>query len=103
MMDKKEILERSRREKPDEGAEYITQKGRALGITVMMGVFIFIMIYNLCKGIPNDQVASIFWSYGAAESFGRYRITKTRTMLITTILCSISAILNLINYLITTW
>lgn len=103
MMDKKEILERSRREKPDEGAEYITQKGTRAGHHRDDGGIYFIMIYNLCKGIPNDQVASIFWSYGAAESFGRYRITKTRTMLITTILCSISAILNLINYLITTW
>ena len=47
MMTKEEILERSRKEKKDEGTEYMMNRGRRYGVMAMSSMFIILAVFNL--------------------------------------------------------
>lgn len=49
MMDKEDILKRSRREK-DEGLTYAQDRGRQYGVVGFLWLFLVIMIYNMVPG-----------------------------------------------------
>ncbi len=46
-MNKEEILEKSRKEKSDEGLIAAENQGRKIGIGVFCGVFVFIILFNI--------------------------------------------------------
>ncbi len=55
-MNKEEILEKSRKEKSDEGLIAAENQGRKIGIGVFCGVFVFIILFNFFYGQPNYGV-----------------------------------------------
>ena len=102
-MNKNEILERSRKENKDEGVEYINQKGRALGITVMSVVFVIVILYNIFAGVSNNPVFTVFWAYLTAEAYGRYRVAPSRSLWFTVWTSGLVAVLFFINHVIRTF
>ena len=54
MMDKEDILKRSRREK-DEGLTYAQDRGRQYGVVGFLVLFLVIMIYNMVRGLDNSS------------------------------------------------
>ena len=101
-MNKEDILAKIRQEKNDEGMKYIENKGRKFGVMGFTAIIIFIIIYNLINGLDSYSVFSIFWSYAALESYGKYKILKEKTYLIATIAGIIASLGSLVNYIFTT-
>ena len=80
MMDKEEVLEKSRKEKRDEVKEYAFDRGRKIGVIGMVIIFGILAIFNLYnnrKG-TNFALLSLFFGYLGLESFGIYYITRRR-------------------------
>ena len=86
-MDKNEILEKSRKENKDEGMVEAENKGMRIGFMFFCALFVFIAIFNLFFGETStfNAVSSLFWAFFAALTYGRYRFTKSKQLLITTI------------------
>lgn len=99
-MNKDEILERSRKEKKDEGLEYAMNKGRRIGTAGMSAMFIIIVIFNLTKGINNYAVFAIFWTYIGLENLGKYTVTRERKLLFGSIACILAGLLYLVSYIL---
>lgn len=99
-MDKEEILAKSRRENPDEGKTNAENQGMKIGIVFFLAVLIFLMIFNLCTGQENDALLAVFWAYVAAEACPRYRFSKDKSLLVTTIAGGLLSLANLVTYVI---
>lgn len=91
-MDKEEILKKSREQKEDEGTVYADNKGRRYGVIGFCSVFIIIIFFNILTKQNNFIPYSMFFAYMAAEAYGKYRATKTKTLMVTTVLASIASI-----------
>ena len=99
-MNKEEILAKSRRENLDEGKKNAENQGRQIGIRSFLIVLIFLIIFNKCTDQPNDGPIAVFWAYVAAEAYPRYRFSKDKSLLVTTIAGGLLSIANLITYVI---
>lgn len=100
-MKKEEILEKSRESKEDEGTVYAENKGRRYGVAGFCVVFIIIMIFNIFTNQNNFAPYSMFFAYIAAEAYGRYRITKQKSLRATIILGAVASILFLVCHVMT--
>ncbi|MBZ9623171.1 DUF6442 family protein [Clostridium sp. FP2] len=101
-MNKEEILSKSREEKNDEGIKYLEDKGRKFGEIGFSAIIIFLVIYNLIKGLNSYSVFSIFWAYLALKYYGKYKILKEKEYLIGMIAGTIASLGSLFNYIWTT-
>ena len=101
-MNKEEILAKSRKEKKDEGVEYAMNRGRRIGTAGMAIMFLILLIYNFIKGLDNYAVFAMFWTYIGFESYGKYSVTKQKSILVGAIAGIIAGILFLANYIIST-
>ena len=101
-MNKEEILAKSRKEGKDEGVAYAQDKGRRIGISAMTIMFLVIIIYNLAKGLTNNAVFALFWTYLGFESYGKYRFTKGKTELTGAVAGIFAGITFFITYLVNT-
>ncbi len=99
-MDKETILAKSRKEKNDEGMIIAENRGRKLGISVFCGFYVVITVFNLFTDQPNNIPTAMFWAYIAAEALPKYRFTKSKTYLITSIAAFIAALASLLNFVI---
>lgn len=99
-MNKEEILAKSRRENLDEGKKNAENQGRQIGIISFITVLIFLFIFNMCTNRSNDALAAVFWAYVAAEAYPRYRFSKEKSLLATSIAGGFLSIANLITYVI---
>ena len=54
----------------------------------------------MCTDQPNDAPIAVFWAYVAAEAYPRYRFSKDKSLLVTTIAGGLLSIANLITYVI---
>ena len=99
-MNKEEILAKSRRENLDEGKKNAENQGRQIGIRSFLIVLIFLIIFNMCTDQPNDVPLALFWTFLAAEAYPRYRFSKDKSLLVTTIAGGLLSIANLITYVI---
>ena len=90
-MNKDEILARSRAEKLDEGMELAENRGRRIGISAFCCVFIFIVLFNLFNGKSSDAPHAMFWAFVAAEAYPKYRFTKNKAFLTSTIAGAIAS------------
>ena len=90
-MEKEEILKMSRSQKEDEGTVYADNKGRRYGVVGFCSIFIIIMFFNLFTNQPNFVPFSMFWAYMSAEAYGKYRITKAKTFLVTVVFAAIAS------------
>lgn len=99
-MNKNEILEKSRRANIDESEIFAMNKGRKLGILVMMAMSIILIVFNLVKGENNSAIFALFWTYLGFEGYGRYKFTKNKIELIGAILEIITGIVFFAEYII---
>lgn len=99
-MNKDEILEKSRAENEDEGTVYVNSNGHRYGLIGFCSVFIIIILFNICTKQNNFVPFSMFWAYASAEAYGKYRITKTKIFMLTSILAAIATICFLACYIL---
>lgn len=100
VMEKDEILKRSREQKEDEGVTFAQNKGRRYGIVGFGCVFIVIALFNLFKGQDNFVPFAMFWAYAGAEALGQYSVTKKKSFLISTIAAAIAVVCFLACYIL---
>ncbi|MPM95106.1 hypothetical protein SDC9_142257 [bioreactor metagenome] len=91
-MDKEEILKKSREQKEDEGTVYADNKGRRYGVIGFCSVFIIIMFFNIFTRQNNFVPYSMFFAYMSAEAYGKYRATKAKALMVTTVLAAIASV-----------
>lgn len=84
-MDREEILAKSRKENRDEGLKNAENRGRKIGFTAFSCVFFFIVFFNLFCGKDNYVPIAMFWAFVSAEAYPKYKFTKDKSFLITTI------------------
>ena len=101
-MNKEEILQASRAQKEDEGQVYAEQYGRKIGYIAFSALFAAIVLFNFLTGQSNDVPFTLFWAFLGAEAFGKYRVTKKRSFLVTTVCAAIAAVCFLAVYVIRT-
>ena len=101
-MNKEDILEKSRKEKEDEGKQYAENKGRTIGVKAMSAMFIIVIVYNLLKGLNPYAVFALFWTYLGFEAYGKYKITRGKAEKTSAIAGIIAGVVFLIDYILTT-
>ena len=99
-MNKEEILAKSRLENEDEGLKEAENQGRKIGITAFALMEIVIVCFNWFAGQPNYVPFAMFWAFVAAEAYPKYRFTKKRTYLVSTITGGMAAVLFLACHVI---
>lgn len=99
-MEKEEILEKSRKEKRDEGKEFVFDKGRKFGFIGMLIIFCIIAVYNLYNNHPetNSALISLMFGYLGCEGLGAYTITKKKIDLVKIVLGAVICIYFLAKY-----
>lgn len=81
-MNKEEILQKSRAEGKDEGAEFISNKGRRYGVEALVIMFVILAVFNLYQGQNCHQILAMLFSYLGLESYGMYKADKKKIRLI---------------------
>lgn len=101
-MNREEILEKSRKEKSDEGLISAENQGRKIGILAFCGVFVFVILFNFFNGQPNYAPMAMFWAFFAAEAYPKYKFTQRKAYLVTVVMGAVASIAFLANFVITT-
>ncbi len=101
-MNKEEVLQASRAQKEDEGQVYADQYGRKIGYIAFCVLFAGIALFNLFMGQNNSVPFSLFWAFFGAEAFGKYRVTKKKAYLFTTVCSAIGSLSFLAAHVIKT-
>lgn len=99
-MNREEILEKSRKEKQDEGMLNAENRGRKLGMVAFCIVFIAIMLINFCTGHSNHAPLTMFWAFLAAEAYPKYKFTGRKSYLVITVAGGLASLFALLNYLV---
>jgi hypothetical protein len=100
IMNKEEILKKSRDQKEDEGTIYADNNGRRYGVIAFSSIFIIITFFNLFTKQNNFIPYCMFFAYMSAEAYGKYRATKVKVFMTTTILASFASVAFLICYVL---
>ena len=100
-MNRDEVLERSRKEKKDEGMVAAENTGRKMGFFAFMIVYLFLICINWYnKEIKTFIALQILFSvFATFEGYGKYRFTKNKWFLISTIMAGISFLIFLLLYI----
>ena len=101
-MNKEEVLQASRAQKEDEGQLYADQYGRKIGYIAFCVLFAAIVLFNFFMGQSNYVPFTLFWAFFGAEAYGKYRVTRKKSHLFTTICSAIAALCFLATYIIQT-
>lgn len=99
-MDKEEILAKSRQEKKDEGMTEAENRGHRIGVMAFSAVFIFIVLFNLFNGQSNYAPMAMFWAFLSAEAYPKYRFTKQKAYLVTTIAGGVASLASLASFVL---
>ena len=99
-MEKEEVLAMSRREKTDEGFTVAEHQGRKLGIAAFSAVLVFIVLFNLFTGQPNNIPFSLCWAFVAAEAYPKYKFTQKSGYLVVVIAGSLASVAFLIAHIV---
>lgn len=91
-MDRDEVLKRSRAEKEDEGNTFLENKGRRWGVIGFCAMTIVLLGFNLATGQNSYSILALFWSYISLEAWGKYRISRRRAFLTTTVLSAVASL-----------
>lgn len=104
-MDKKEILERSRRENQtrDEMERTITIQGESFSLAFTLMAGLAIVAYNHFHNLPSDSVMIMFWT--SCVSSRLYRLTKRKDTsdLITMIISLVILVFYVVKYFSQGW
>ena len=103
VMKKEELLEMSRKLNSDEGMEHAENQGRKIGFFVFSFLFIVLAVFSLFIWQLSTlyAVSSLFWAYLAAEAYAKYRFTRKKVFLASTLASGIASICFVANYIIT--
>lgn len=103
-MDKKEILEKSRKENliHDEGAMDTRRKGQQVGIAGFMFLVAVVIIYNLVVGIDSTLPVAFLLGYSTCQAWGEYAMRREKITLISGIIGIIGTIAALGIYVVST-
>jgi hypothetical protein len=101
-MEKDEILRKSRAQKEDEGVVFADNNGRRFGAIGFCSVFCILVLFNFLNGQNNFAPFAMFWAYGAAEAYGKYRVTKKKAYMTTTILAAVASLCFLACHILNT-
>jgi hypothetical protein len=99
---KEEVLERSRNEKADEGMENAENQGRKIGFWAFGIIFTVLLLFNLFMEKTDTfyAILALFWVFSASEAYAKYRFTKKRVYLVTTIASGIASLAYLANHVL---
>ena len=92
-MNKEEILEKSRREKEDEGVTYALDKGRRYGVGGMNLMMSVLLLFNVWQGQDNSAILALLCAYNGFNLLGNYRVLKKRSQLVIALLCLLAGAL----------
>lgn len=99
-MDREEILRRSRAEKEDEGNTFAENRGRRFGVAGFCILYILLVVFNFTIGQSSYSIHALFWCYISLEAWGKYRTSRRRAFLSTTVLAAISSLCFLACYML---
>ena len=102
-MEKQDILEKSRREKRDEGVTYAENKGRRYGEISFCLLIIAVLVYDFAKGLDSYLPLALFWGYLAAEGLGKYQARRERKYLWVVVCGAVASLCFLLCYVLRTW
>ena len=104
-MDKKEILEKSRKENEnqDEMERTITIEGESFSLAFTLMVGMVIVVFNHFHNLSSDSVMIMFWT--SCVSSRLYRLTKRRSTsdLITMIISLVILVFYVVKYFSQGW
>ena len=104
-MDKKEILEKSRKENEnqDEMERTITIEGESFSLAFTLMVGMVIVVFNHFHNLSSDSVMIMFWTSCASSRL--YRLAKRRDMsdLITMIISLVILVFYVVKYFSQGW
>ncbi|WP_460644181.1 DUF6442 family protein [Lacrimispora brassicae] len=72
---------------------YADNKDRRYRVIGFCSVCIIIMLFNFFMGQNNFVLFNMFWAYISAETYGKYRITKLKTLGASIVFPAITSIL----------
>lgn len=102
-MDKKEVLDRAKKENMDEGKWHARAQGQAAGCVAFALVFIFIAAWSRFTGTEiSPAVYAMFAAFVAAEFYPQWRFTKEKKYLLITVGGGILAIAFLAEFVLKT-
>jgi hypothetical protein len=103
-MNKEDILLRSQMENSDEGEENAENQGRAWGLVALAVVFCIIIIFNMvfCRNntAASCAASAMFWAYLSMSYLPKYRFTRKRSMLVSSVAAAIASIASLLSYIL---
>ena len=99
-MEKQDILEKSRREKRDEGVTYAENAGRRYGMIAFCLLNSAVILYNLVKGLDSYLPLALFWGYLAAEGLGKYQVRRERKYLWVVVCGAVASLCFLLCYVL---
>lgn len=99
-MDREEILRRSRAEKEDEGSTFAENRGRRFGVAGFCILYILLVVFNLATSQSSYSIHALFWCYISLEAWGKYRTSRRRAFLSTTVLAAVSSLCFLACYVL---
>lgn len=104
-MEKKEILEKSRKEKRDEGMRNAEYRGYFIGITCFGIVFLIIYLLLFIKGhgnsLASNAVTAMFWAYFAGSAYPKYKFTGGKSYLIVVVCGGTASLCYFAQFIIT--
>ena len=98
-MEKQDILEKSRREKTDEGVLHAQEKGRKWGVVGFLSLLIAVQIYQLVLGLDTNLPQAFFMGYISCEALGEYGFRRKKSYLGLGIVAALACVLNLAVYI----
>ncbi len=103
IMDREEILKRSRMENRDEGSEYVDMKSRWLGEIGLCVFFSLILLYKAVKGLEYSDCIAMLMGYLGAAFLYKYLKRRSVIDLIGTIFAIFAAVAHAVLFVVKTW
>lgn len=103
-MVKEDILAKSRKEKKDEGMEYIENHGRRVGFMVFLFVVAFLLVFSFFYGESDTfhAVLALLWIFIATEGYAKYHYLKSKGYLVTAITSGLASFAHIVSYVLKT-
>lgn len=88
-MNKYEILEKSRREGKDEGAEFVEMKTWMHALLVICAVYIIVIIMSSKQGLSYHPASAVAWTAIGFANYSRFKANGN----ILSLVCTIGSVL----------
>ena len=99
-MNKEEILAQARKEKHDEGKEYIENRILAISGTFSMAIVLILMFINFAYDKSNASLSIVFYGIAIGQSYGQYKGKKKKRSIFWIVLFSFVFLIKVYEYII---